>query len=99
MNSIKSIHEKLGLNKDNGLYLAEDGSLAEIKKIKKLYEIKDFEPHSVYCIDEKPFVIFYENPANKKALFKAIWNLNEVPIVVIYEPDAVRIGDIFMWQS
>ncbi len=95
MKDIESIHDKLGLKKENGLYFNEDGFLAEIKKIKKLCLIEDFRPHSVYCIDEKPFILFYDNPANKKALFKAIWNLNEVPVVIISEPSSVTIYNGF----
>ena len=44
-----------------------------------------------FCFDNKPLVLFFANCENKQALHKAIWNLNESPIVIIIENNAIEI--------
>lgn len=36
-----------------------------------------------FFYDNKPLILFFEKPANPKALHKAIWNFNESPIVIV----------------
>ena len=49
------------------------------------------EPEAFFCINNKPIVLFYDSPQNKEELFKAIWNFNESPVVIINEPNTVDI--------
>ena len=35
-----------------------------------------------FCFDNKPLILFYENPRDVKALHRAIWNFNEAPICI-----------------
>lgn len=95
MTSIKSIHQKLGLTTANGLYLSKDNGAACIKKVEKLFDDAKLQPHSLFCLGEKPFILFYENPSDKEAIFKAVWNLNEIPIVIISEHNTINIYNGF----
>lgn len=95
MTSIKSIHQKLGLNTSNGLFVYDGDGQPFIKKINKLFDIKELRPHSIFCLGQKPFILFYENPTNKEAIFKAVWNLNEVPIIIISEANTINIYNGF----
>ncbi|MBS0026713.1 N-6 DNA methylase [Chitinophaga sp. 22321] len=95
MASIKSIHNKLGLNKSNGLVLSEDKDIALVRKIDKIINNPLTKPHSVFCMGDKPFILFYEKPKDRNGLFKAVWNLNEIPIVIIVEDTTVDIYNGF----
>lgn len=44
-----------------------------------------------FCFDNKPLILFFAGYNDKKALHKAIWNLNEAPIVIVIENNAVEI--------
>ena len=52
-------------------------------------------PKAIFCFDNKPLILFYENPENKRALHDAIWNFNETPIVIILENEDVEIFNGF----
>lgn len=92
MRTLKEILNKLGMNSQNGLYItAEDkwkGYLSP--RIEWLFTEK-LTPDAFFCIDKKPIVLFYDSPKNKEELFKAIWNFNESPVVIINEPNTVDI--------
>jgi len=76
----------LGLNEKNGLYYFGK-KFPPIKSLKKFLEQSTEQPHSVFCIDNKPFILFYESPSNKGEIFKQIWNLNEVPVIFFVNDD------------
>lgn len=95
MATINSIHEKLGLNATNGLYVKGDANLPFMKKLEKLYSDVSLQPDSAFCLGDKPFILFYENPSDKEKIFKAIWNLNEVPIVIIADHNTINIYNGF----
>lgn len=95
MTAIKTIHQKLGLNTSNGLFIFDGDKQPFVKRINKLFDINELQPHSVFCLGQKPFILFYENPTNKEAIFKAVWNLNEVPIIIISEANTINIYNGF----
>lgn len=55
-----------------------------------LSELKAF-----FCFDNKPLILFFENPSNKRKLHEAIWNFNESPIIIIIENNSVEIFNGF----
>lgn len=52
-----------------------------------------------FCFDGKPFIFFFDNPADNNALHKAIWNLNEIPVVVVCHGETVDIYNGFAYKK
>ena len=48
-----------------------------------------------FFYDNKPLILFFENPDDSKALHKAIWNFNESPIAIIVSEGTVDIFNGF----
>jgi hypothetical protein len=64
--------------------------------IRLLEDTEKWDPKAIFCFDNKPLILFFENPENKTALHKAVWNFNETPIVVISENDTVTVYNGFI---
>ncbi len=96
MGAIEKIHSALGLNGKDGLYLFEN-KIPPLKNLKKFLEQSVQQPHSAFCIDNKPFILFYDSPSNKDELSKAIWNFNEVPIIFFVNEDSIEIYNGFQF--
>jgi len=98
MANLEEIYTRLGLNKDNGLFYTHEDTwkneTAFPNRVKRLIE-KDIKPKAFFCFDNKPLILFFENPPNKHALHKAIWNFNECPISIIIENNIVEIFNGF----
>jgi hypothetical protein len=60
-----------------------------------LEDTEKWDPKAIFCFDNKPLMLFFENPTNKEALHKAVWNFNETPIVVVTEKDEVAVYNGF----
>lgn len=92
MKELKEIFERLGMNGQNGLHITTENKWKGMlpARVEWLFEDK-LKPQAFFCIDNKPIVLFYDSPKNKEALFKAIWNFNESPIVIVNEPNIVEI--------
>ena len=63
--------------------------------IRLLENADKWEPKAIFCFDNKPIILFFENPANQTELHKVIWNFNETPIVIISENDKVTVYNGF----
>ena len=50
---------------------------------------------ALFCFGGKPLIFFFENPKDESSLHKAIWNLNEIPVVVVGTGDAVKVYNGF----
>jgi len=92
------IFSKLGLNKDNGLFITkEDNWKKETSfpnRIKRLIERK-IKPDAIFVFDNKPLILFFENHKNRPELHEAIWNFNECPIAIVTNADSVEIFNGF----
>ncbi len=99
---LQSIYKQLGLEGSDALItISSDNEwkkrtslpsrvyrLLENNKI--LSSLKAF-----FFYDNKPLILFFENPDNSKALHKAIWNFNESPIAIIVSEGNVDIFNGF----
>ena len=98
MKKLDEIFSKLGLNSGNGLYLTKDNEwkieTSFPNRVKRLIERK-IEPNAIFVFDNKPMILFFENPTNKTLLHKEIWNFNECPVAIIIENDVVEIFNGF----
>jgi hypothetical protein len=52
-----------------------------------------------FCFDGKPLIFFFENPKDTNALHKTIWNLNEIPIVVVSHEETVDVYNGFAYKK
>ncbi|MDE3183885.1 MAG: N-6 DNA methylase [Bacteroidota bacterium] len=95
---LKELYERLGLNEKNGLFITEDNAWKEEtafpNRVKRLLERK-IKPDAFFCFDNKPLILFFNNPDNKSDLHEAIWNFNECPIAIIIEKNVVEIFNGF----
>jgi len=101
MGNIRDIFDHLGINSQNGLYLTADEGWQETfpERIKRLLLDIKLKPDAFFALENKPLILFYDSPLNKRELFKAIWNFNESPVVIINEPDAVEIFNGFLYDK
>lgn len=92
MKNLNEIFDRLGMNEQNGLILTAENKWAGTLPARVEWLLKDkLKPGAFFCINHKPVVLFYDSPKNKEDLFKAIWNFNETPVVIINEPNTVEI--------
>ena len=54
---------------------------------------------ALFVFGGRPLIFFFDHPTDKKALFKAIWNYNEVPVVVIQEDDHIDVFNGFAYEK
>lgn len=97
MIKLKDILQELNLNSSNGLYYFNKNWGKQVKipsRIKRIFE-KKLKPTAFFCFDNKPLLLFFENPSNKEELHRKIWNFNETPIVIIVEEAVVEIFNGF----
>lgn len=57
------------------------------------------EATALFCFGGKPLILFFENPTDDANLFKAVWNLNEVPIIIVVNNDSVRVFNGFAYEK
>jgi len=99
MTAIKDIISKLGLSEKDGLFLMDNDRWKKEtsfpNRVKRLIEQK-ISPTAFFCFDNKPLILFFENPTiGKQELHEAIWNFNESPIAIIIENDSIEIFNGF----
>ncbi|MFH1761735.1 MAG: DNA methyltransferase [bacterium] len=98
MKQFEKIFELLGMNSRNGLYLTAENNWKGMLPTRIEWLLKEkLQPAAFFCVDKKPMVLFYNSPPNKEHLFRAIWNFNDSPVVIINEPDVVEIFNGFSY--
>jgi type I restriction-modification system DNA methylase subunit len=101
MYNLNSILQTLGIDTTNGLYYTKNANwkteLQFPNRIVRLLE-NDIKPDAFFCIDNKPLILFFENPSDTN-LHKKIWNFNETPIVIIVQNDVVEIFNGFKYEK
>ena len=54
---------------------------------------------ALFCFGGRPLIFFFENPTDESELHKAVWNLNEIPIVVVGRADSVNVYNGFAYEK
>ena len=93
--SMNLIIKRLGYTESNNLFYYKD--LYGNKKLKISLQIKknlkDMKPYAFYCIDNKPFILFFtkiDNKQEKERINKKIWNM-QIPVVIFDEIDSIKV--------
>ena len=94
--NLQEIYKRLELTDDCLIHLSDSDWKSKVSfpsRLLRLLESNDMLKtlDAFFCFDNKPLVLFFSNCNDKKALHKAIWNLNESPITIVIENDAVEI--------
>lgn len=98
--TILEVYEKLDLSNKDCLIRRSDNWQDKVNfpsRVVRLLEnneaLKSFD--ALFCFDDKPLIIFYENPKDLKELHKAIWNFNECAIVIVVDKAQVSVYNGF----
>lgn len=94
---IDSVLEKLNLLDKDGLFYLPEIKLNEFKifsnRIKET--LLKLQPNAIFCINNEPLILFFDNPQNIDLLEKQIWNFNQTPIVFIISQNQIQIKNGF----
>ncbi|MFC4095740.1 Eco57I restriction-modification methylase domain-containing protein [Euzebyella saccharophila] len=96
MRHLNQIFNQLKLSKENGLFITTENDWKGLfsNRVERLLN-NVIKPDAFFSIDNKPFILFFDSPQNKKEKLKEIWNFNESPIVIITEGDSLEIYNGF----
>lgn len=102
MPELEEIYAELGFDRGNGLCITADANWKREtsfpNRVQRLIERK-LAPDAFFNFDNKPLILFYKDPSDRDALYKAIWNFNETPIVIISDHGSVEIFNGFNYLS
>ena len=98
--TLEDVYKKLELSDKDCLVRKSDNWQDKVEfpsRIRRLLEKNEvlgaFD--AFFCFDNKPLIMFYENPRDIDALHKAIWNFNEAPVIIVVEQSQVKIYNGF----
>ena len=102
--TLDELYKKLELTDDCLIRLSDPewkNKVSFPSRIYRLLETNDLlkDMDAFFCFDNKPLILFFNDPKDKQALHKAIWNFNESPIVIIVENNAVEIYNGFSFDK
>lgn len=102
MSFLNDLYNRLNINTSNGLFVLNthdwDKDIKFPNRVKRLLNDK-IKPQAIFCLENKPLVLFFENPTDKKELHKQIWNFNESPIAIIVDNGSVEIFNGFEYNK
>lgn len=94
--ALADVYLRLGISKENGLYFFKDPEWESLFPPRAVRVLKDVvKPNAFFSIDNKPFILFFDNPSDTQSLLKSIWNFNESPIVIILDRGRVSVFNGF----
>lgn len=94
--STELIIKKMGYKDSDNLFYYDD-LYNDKKKARVSYQIvknlKEIKPYAFYCVDDKPFILFFNTIKDKeklKKINKKIWNM-QIPIVIFDDINCIKI--------
>jgi hypothetical protein len=99
--NLLQLFSKLEINESDSLIMLSDNDWKKkvtfpSRVIRLLEDTEKWNPKAIFCFDNKPLMLFFENPTHQEALHKVVWNFNESPIIVVTENDVVTIYNGFV---
>lgn len=102
---LKEIFSVLDLDgKDALILLSEKNWKNKVSFPSRIFRLLDdqdnilSEAKAIFCYNNSPLILFFENPSNLNALHKAIWNFNETPVVIISTDNTISIFNGFAFD-
>lgn len=94
---IDSVLERLNLLDKDGLFYLSEIKLNEFNIVSNRIKetLLKLQPNAIFCINNEPLILFFDNPQNIDILEKQIWNFNQTPIVFIISQNQVQIKNGF----
>ncbi|WP_264565865.1 Eco57I restriction-modification methylase domain-containing protein [Flavobacterium sp. N3904] len=94
---INSVLEKLDLLDKDGLFYLSDIKLKQFSIVSNRIKetLLKLSPDAVFCINNEPLILFFENPQNLDLLEQQIWNFNQTPIIFIISQNQIQIKNGF----
>lgn len=94
---LDSVLEKLNLLDKDGLFYLPEIKLKEFNIVSNRIKetLLKLQPDAIFCINNEPLILFFENPQNLDLLEKQIWNFNQTPIVFIISQNQIQIKNGF----
>lgn len=97
---LQEIYDKLSFTDDSLIQISDKDWKKKVvlpSRVCRLLEENEFlrTLDAFFCFDNKPLILFFKDPLDKKALHQAIWNFNESPIAIIVENNVVEIFNGF----
>ena len=94
--NLQEIYKRLELTDDCLIHLSDPEWKSKVSfpsRLLRLLESNDILKtlDAFFCFDNKPLILFFAGCNDKMALHKAVWNLNESPIIIVIENNAVEI--------
>lgn len=98
--NLQEVYQRLNLTEDCLIRMSDPNWKDKVSFPSRLLHLLDNNDilktiDAFFCFDNKPLVFFFSDCKDKKALHKAIWNLNEAPIVIVIENNVVEIYNGF----
>ncbi len=98
MNSLYTIYERLGLNKENGLYIFPNMDWKSRFPPKIEYALNKIKPDAFFCSHNEPLILFFEKPANEREIHEQCWNFNRAPVIFINTESQLKIFNGFSFD-
>lgn len=102
MKNLLDIFNKLSVNRENGLFITSENLWKEecqfSSRIERLIGNK-LKPDAFFNFDNKPLILFYDNPQNAADIHKALWNFNESPIVIFAYDSKIEVFNGFIYLT
>jgi hypothetical protein len=96
MIELDNIFQILGINTDNGLYYTNEANWkSDLRFSSRVVRcLEQINPDAFFCFDNKPLILFFASQIDSD-LHKKIWNINEVPVIIIVNNGNVEIYNGF----
>jgi hypothetical protein len=98
MKALMEIFEKLGLTKDNGLFIYEDMKWEGLFSQKTKYALMKIGPDAFFCFNNEPLILFFESPENESDIHKKCWNFNKAPVIIVNTRSGLKIYNGFSFN-
>lgn len=92
---------QLGFSEEAGLLFFEKKNKWQLLPPRIKHIINTIKPFAFYCINECPFILFFEQPKNKeheRIIHRQIWN-SQTPIIIIESSNTVKIFNGYIFNQ
>ena len=89
----QSIIDKLGYSISGNLFYYKDIALNKELSLHDIKILNELKPCAFYCVDHKPFVLFFEEKENVEVmneLHKKIWN-SQIPVIIFNNISSIKV--------